>query len=190
MRAARGKMELRNSTDLSTERLRAMILPHALFWRCDRLTVDVRWSRGADFSGSCRYDKRVITVNIGRHVVFPYRMDTHVARPRRNRTAWWRPACIIELRDAYQLVLFVFLHELYHWLVKQARRSVRQKEGMCDRFAARVLVDEYECEIRDAKGKPVPREEWDFQRLTSFVAAARRKRSNSAMPIMTRTGEG
>ena len=153
-----------------------MFEPYVTGWKCDRLAVRVRWSRGAEFSGTCRYGARVITVNLGRGNAYPYGMDTHVARPRRNRTHWWRPVCEIELRDAHELALFVYLHELYHWLVKQARRNTRQKEGMCDRFAMRVLVDEYGCRLRDSKGRPVAREEWDIQDLLRFVEGARSKR--------------
>lgn len=175
-------MTLINTTSLSTGRLNAMILPYLQGWKCDRLIVRVRWSRGAEFSGTCDYTRRLITVNLGRHNEYPYVMDTQAARPRSNRTHWWRPACQIVLADAYQLVLFVFLHELYHWLIRQARRNTRQKEGRCDRFAARVLVHEYGCPMLDAKGRPVPREEWDFQELNAFVEGARRKGASARRP--------
>ncbi len=167
-------MLLTNTTSLSTIRLRAMFLPHARSWRCDGLRVAVRWSRGADFSGSCRYDRRLITINLGRHLSYPYRLETHVARPQKAARGWFRPACHIMLGDPAELALFIFLHELYHWLVRQARRNIRRKEGMCDRFAARALVDDYGCSVRDAAGREVPRHEWDFQRLVAFVASARR----------------
>jgi hypothetical protein len=184
-------MSLTNTTSLSTGRLSAMILPHMQGWKCDRLTVRVRWSRGAEFSGTCNYARRAISVNLGRDNRYPYVMDTHAARPCSNRTHWWRPSCRIVLADAYQLVLFVFLHELYHWLIRQARRNTRQKEGRCDRFAARVLVNEYGCPMLDYRGRPVPREEWDFQDLYPFVESARRKgtlaprpRSVTAAPVL------
>jgi hypothetical protein len=169
-------MELLNATSLSTERLQSMLLPHVQGWKCDRLVTYVRWSRGAEFSGSCVYDRRQINVNLGKQNTYPYLMDTHAAKPRYNRTHWWRPVCQIELRDAYQLVLFVFLHELYHWLIKQARRNMRQKEGRCDRFAARALVDWHGCRMLDERGREVAREQWDFQDLESFVQAARSRR--------------
>ena len=175
-------MELVNTTSLSTERLGAMLLPQVRGWKCDRLVTRIRWSRGAEFSGTCLYNRRLITINLGRHNRYPYLMDTQAARPRSNRTHWWRPVCRIELGDAYQLVLFVFLHELYHWLIKQARRNARQKEGRCDRFAARILVGEYGCRMLDRQGRRVPREEWDFQDLDSFVRAARSKRARRPRP--------
>jgi len=169
-------MELINSTSLCTGRLGSMILPRVRGWKCDRLVTRIRWSRGAEFSGACHYDRRLITVNLGRHNRYPYLLNTQAARPRSNRTHWWRPACRIELGDACQLVLFVFLHELYHWLTKQARRNTRRKEGRCDRFAARVLVNEYGCRMLDEHDREVPREDWDFQDLDSFVQGARSKR--------------
>lgn len=66
------------------------------------------------------------------------------------------------------------MHELYHWLVKKARRNTRQKEGRCDRFAVRALVDGLGLKVVDENGVTVPRDEWDFQDLDAFVAAARR----------------
>jgi len=45
---------------------------------------------------------------------------------------------------------------------------------MCDRFAARVLVDEYHCPLRNSSGLPVPREAWDFSDVTGFVQEAPR----------------
>ena len=77
--------------------------------------------------------------------------------------------------DAYQLALFVYLHELFHYLVKAAGRNPRRKEAMCDRFATAVLADEFGCRIRDAAGRRVPRDDWDFQDLHRFVAKAPRQ---------------
>jgi len=163
-----------------------MLRRHSQGWRCGALTVVVRPSRGADFSGTCHYARKRIYVNVGQHVVYPYRAPTRLARARSNRTHWWKPVYTLELADAYQLVLFVFLHELYHWLVKVARRNVRQKESMCDRFAARALVETYGAVVRDPCGRRVPREEWDFQDLDGFVAEAVDKRVRSGH----RAGDG
>jgi hypothetical protein len=182
----RSRMTLKNTTDLSTARLEALILPYDRIWACGKLTVLVRYSRGADFSGTCLYVKRRIHVNLGRHVVYPYRMSTYVARARSNRRRWWKEDYTIELADACQLVLFVFLHELYHWLVRKARRNTRQKESMCDRFAARALATEFRCAIRDSRGRLVPRQVWDFQDVDGFVAAARRKPALTTPPLPVR----
>ena len=67
--------------------------------------------------------------------------------------------------DPYQVVLFVYLHECFHLLVKRARRNTRQKESMCDRYAARYLVDRFGAVVRDEKGRLVPRDVWEFQDL-------------------------
>ena len=145
-------------------------------WPCRKLVTRVRYSRSAEFSGTCFYDRRLITVNIGRQLRFPYDMYTSLARARSNATLWWKPACKVILNDSYQLVLFVFLHEFYHWLVYRARRNMRQKESMCDRFAARELVDRFGVDVQDEQGRRIPRADWDFQDLDGFVAAARRPR--------------
>ncbi|MHC4092036.1 MAG: hypothetical protein ACYSVY_17505, partial [Planctomycetota bacterium] len=133
------------------------------------------YSRGADFSGTCCYQTRRIYVNLGRHLTYPYRMGTHLARARSNVRCWWKPIYTLELADGYQVVLFVFLHECFHLLIKRARRNTRQKESMCDRFAARALVDSHGAVVLDEHGRSVARETWDFQDLDRFVAPARRR---------------
>lgn len=149
-------------------------------WPHDGLAVSVRYSRGAEFSGTCYYETDRIFVNLGRKNRYPYQLLTNIARPRSNRTHWWRELFALELSDSYELVLFVFLHEFYHRLVKRARRNVRQKEARCDRFATRVLVDRYGAVVRDSSGKPASRDSWDFQDLDGFVAAARPAAAKSA----------
>ncbi len=165
-------MVFRNSTDLSDARLYAMLLRHTAPYRHDRLTVAVRYSRGADFSGTCYYQDAVIYVNLGRKNRYPYTLGTSIAKARTTRGGWRREIYHLTVADPEQLVLFVYLHELYHYLIKMAGRSPRRKEAMCDRFATRVLVDDYGCPLRDARGRPVPRDAWDFKDLDAFVAAA------------------
>lgn len=165
-----------NRTELETDKLRAMCLEAVSGWRLRRVQVFVRYSRGADFSGTCYFRHARIYVNLGRHLRYPYQMGTLVARAVTSGNRWWRPRVTIELADAYQVVLFVFLHECYHWLIHIARRNRRQKEAMCDRFAARVLVDQYAAPLRDNSGRPYARPAWDFRDLDGFVAAARLRR--------------
>lgn len=165
-------MEFRNSTDLDDARLYALLLRHTAPYRHDRLRVQVRYSRGADFSGTCYYREGRIIVNIGRHNRYPYTLETNLAKARPTRNGWRRESYRLTVADAEQLALFVYLHELYHYLVKLARRSPRRKEAMCDRFAARVLVDHYGCRVVGRSGRPVPREAWDFADLHAFVSAA------------------
>lgn len=166
-------MKFSNNTDLQTHRLTEMIHRAIDGWSLEGLSVAIRFSRGADFSGSCHYVPPRIFVNLGRHIRYPYLLRTHIARARSEARSWWRELYTIELADGYQLVLFIFLHEFYHWLIRKARRNGRQKEGRCDRFAARVLVNDYAASVRDTKGHLVPRAAWDFQDLEGFVAAAR-----------------
>jgi len=169
-------MDLINRTLLDSARLNEMLTQAAGTWPHDGLVVTVRYSRGAEFSGTCYYQTGRIFINVGRHNRYPYAIRTAVARPQSNARHWWRELYTITAADAYQLALFVFLHEFYHWLVKKARRNVRQKEARCDRFAARVLVDQCGAVVRDPQGRVVPRSAWDFQDLDGFVAAAMRAR--------------
>jgi len=169
-------MDLHNSTSLDTQRLRHMFLRHTLPYRHDKLKVRVRYSRGAEFSGTCYYGHAQILVNLGRHNRYPFTLATGIAKARSNRTHWWRPTYRLTVTDAYQLALFVYLHELYHYLVKAAKRSPRRKEAMSDRFATRVLVDYYGCRVCDTSGRRVARETWDFKDLAAFVAAAPRQK--------------
>jgi len=169
-------MDFRNSTDLDDTRLYAMFLRHTTPYRHDRLSVRVRHSRSADFSGTCYYREGRILVNLGRRNRYPYVMDTNLAKALTTRTGWRRELYNVTLADAEQLALFVYLHELFHYLVKRAGRSPRRKEAMCDRFAARVLVDHYHCPVRTVSGGLVPRETWDFKDLDAFVADAPQER--------------
>jgi len=173
-------MKLHNATHLDGAELSARFGRYTTLWNTDDLEVFVRPSRGAEFSGTCRYDRNRIYVNVGRRVRYPYRMGTNLARARSSAGHWWKPTYVIELADAYQLALFVFLHELYHWLIHRAGRNIRQKESMCDRFAARILVDDWAAAVSDGRSRPVRRAVWDFQDLEGFVAAARADRLSAA----------
>ena len=151
------RIVLHNSTNLTTARLQACCDEVLTGWAVGTVTVRVRYSRGADFSGTCYYRHNLIYVNLGRHLCYPYRMGTSVGRAKSNARSWWKPVYTLELADAYRVVLFVFLHEYYHWLVHQARRNPRQKESMCDRFATRILVDRFGSRLYDESGRPPPR---------------------------------
>lgn len=173
------RIDFGNTTDLSDVRLLALCHEAAVPWSLGRITLRVRYSRGADFSGTCFYADRRIYINLGRHLEYPYRLHTNLARTRTAGRQWYKPIYTLDLEDGYQLALFIFLHELYHLLVKRARRNTRQKESMCDRFATRTLVDDFGCIVLDEKGKPALREIWDFQDLDGFVAAARAKKQSA-----------
>jgi hypothetical protein len=168
-------MDFRNATQLNSACLERLIRRHTHPYRHDDLVVRVRYSRGALFSGTCYYAEARIFVNLGRHAEFPLRLGTHIARSQSNRSHWWREVYRLEVVDAYQLALFVYLHELYHYLVNMAGKNPRRKEAMCDRFATRVLVDEYGARVLSSTGRRIPRKEWDIQDLDAFVAAAPRE---------------
>ena len=168
-------MAFRNTTRLDSADLMRLFAESMAGWPLDKLTVWVRYTRGADFSGTCYDAEGRIYVNIGRHVEYPYRIHTHIARSITTRRHWIKPLYTVELAEPAQLAVFIFLHECYHWLVRRARRNRKQKESMCDRFATRFLVDHFGCVVRDEQERPAVREAWDFQDLDRFVAAARRK---------------
>ena len=166
------RMKFSNTTHLDGQALQCRFTSAVHPWPTDGLDIRIRYSRGSDFSGSCYYATNRLFVNLGRQLTFPYVMETYLARAVSSTTAWWKPRYTIELADAEQLVLFVLLHEYYHWLIKQSGRNPRRKESMCDRYAARVLVDRYQATIRDSSRADVSRREWDFQDLRRFVAPA------------------
>ncbi len=189
------RIDFHNSTDLSGETLLDLCREGLAGWSLRPITVRVRYSRGADFSGTCFYGDRRIYVNIGRHVAYPYLMGTNLARAKTIGRRWYKPIYTLELNNAYELAIFVFMHELYHLLIKRARRNTRQKESMCDRFAARFLVERFGSTVRDHRGRMAPREAWDFQDVESFVAAARVRRAarrpiqRKSKPVERRDGQ-
>ncbi|MBL8878420.1 MAG: hypothetical protein JNG88_04800 [Phycisphaerales bacterium] len=163
-----------NVTALDSDRLHALFVRHTQPYCHEKLTVRVRYSRSSEFSGSCYYRDSRIFINLGRKNKYPYRLYVHLAKAQSNSRMWWRRACFLTVENAYELALFIYLHELFHFLVKQAGRSTRRKEAMCDRFAARVLVDHVGRRITDKFNHDVPRGVWDFQDLDALVAAAPR----------------
>jgi hypothetical protein len=167
-------MELHNSTHLDSDTLESLFQEAATGWPHEDLRVFVRYSRGSDFSGSCYYRPPRIHINLGRRNRYPYAIRTQIAPARSGLRSWWRELYEVEAADAVQLAFFLFMHEFYHWLVRKARRNTRQKEGRCDRFAVRAMVERWGMDVRDTKGRRVRRETWDFQDLDGFVAAARR----------------
>lgn len=181
-------MDFQNSTALDDYRLYEVFLRHTVPYNHERLTVRVRYSRAAAFSGSCYYRTARLNINLGRRNEYPFRFATQVARAQSNRTHWWRELYYLTVADGYQLALFIYLHELYHHLVKAAGRCPRRKESMCDRFATRVLVDHYGCALHDRLNRPVPRQDWYIRDLDRFVSGAPRSRQLQ-LPLC-RTGCG
>jgi hypothetical protein len=185
-------MRLTNRTTLSSERLQALFEQQIDGWPHRSLDVFIRYTRSRPVSGLCDYRRKRIHVNISRNLCFPYDIATHLARSQSNARYWWKEIYRLRVADEYQVALFVFLHELFHWLVRQAGRNTRRKEAMCDRFAARVLVDQYGASVLKRNGQPVERADWDFQDLNRFVSRARRltraelaARSAARVPVVT-----
>lgn len=177
--APASSIDFANSTVLCGETLYRLCLRGIEGWSVGPIRVRVRYTRSTAFSGTCIYADRHIYVNLGRHLRYPYSMKTNLAKVQTLGRGWRREIFRIEMQNAYQLAIFIFMHELYHLLVYRAGRNTRQKESMCDRFAARYLVDGFGCRVRDRHDHPVPRTVWDFQDLEGFVAAARTDRRSN-----------
>jgi hypothetical protein len=165
-------MDIGNDTELSTPRLERMFLRATGDWVSPRLTVRVRYSRSAIYSGTFASNSPRIYINLGRRNRYPMKIETSIARARTIGHSWWKPVYHIKAENAYQLALFVFLHEFYHYLIHRARRNSHRKESMCDRFAVRYLVDQCRLTVCDAAGRPVPHAVWLFQELDDFVASS------------------
>ncbi len=173
-------MRFRNTTALDSARLLHDFERFSRPYRHDGLSVFVRDSRGADFSGRCCYAGSRIYVNLGPRNSYPYLLGTHVAKARSSRTHWWREVYRLVLSEPHQLAVFIYLHEFYHYLVKAAGRNPRRKEAMCDRFATRVLVDEFGCALTTRGGRSVRRSAWDISDVDRFVARAPREGATGA----------
>ena len=65
------RIDFGNTTDLSDVRLLTLCQEAAVPWSLGCITLRVRYSRGADFSGTCFYADRRLYVNLGRHLVYP-----------------------------------------------------------------------------------------------------------------------
>ncbi len=166
------QLDFTNTTHLDDRQLRDMVLHATAGWSVGQVVVRVRYSRGADFSGTCVYATQRIYINLGKHLRYPYTMNTHIARGKKHLGQWVKPAYTVEFADGLQVAAFIYLHELYHLLVKIAARNTRQKETMCDRFATRYVVANYGATVRDDVGAVVSHSRWDVQDLDHFVARA------------------
>lgn len=165
-------MDIENRTELSMGRIIRMLERATAGWASLRLKVVVRYSRSSIYSGTFASNPARIYVNIGRRNRYPLRIETSIGRARTVGQSWWKPTYHIKVRNAYQLALFVFLHEFYHYLIHRARRNSHRKESMCDRFAVRYMVDHSRLVVCDAAGRTIPRSVWLFQELNDFVASS------------------
>lgn len=174
-------MQFQNQTALDDRGLRDLFLVHTQPYDHERLLVRVRYTRSTPFSGACYYADSRIHVNLGRANRYPFTIATHVAKAQSRRPGEWvRPCYRLTVADASQLALFIYLHELFHYLVHAAGRGRQRKEAMCDRFATRVLIDALGCRLVDSNGSLPARSTWDFQDLTAFVGRAPRQAPREA----------
>lgn len=165
-------LDFNNKTALSTPRLRQLCEEAMDGWRLGHVRVTFRYSRKAAYSGTCFYLDGRIFINVHERLTYPYPLATCIARTRSRPDGWERPLYYVMCDSAYELSMFIFMHELYHLLLNKAGRNMRQKEARCDRFATRYVTDRLGCSVVDSCQKPVIRDEWDFQDLEGFVAKA------------------
>lgn len=166
-------MEIVNKTELDSKKIVSMILKATNSWQTPRLKVTIRYSRGAKYSGTYIANPPRIYVNIAKNNRYPMKLETSIAKAQTIGRYWWKPIYHIRLENPYQLVLFVFMHEFYHYLIHRARKNSHRKEAMCDRFAIKYLVENYKLKVYDSKNTPVEKEKWLFQDLEGFVRNAR-----------------
>ena len=100
-------MDFKNTTTLDSNLLRETFESAVAGWPTDPLVVRVRWSRGAEFSGTCVYATHRLYINLGRQLRYPYRMETHCARGRKAWGRYYKPSSFLELCDGYQVCLFI-----------------------------------------------------------------------------------
>jgi hypothetical protein len=162
-------MQISNKTELETRRLQNMFLLATDGWQAPELKVSVRYSQGAIYSGTFASPPSRIFVNLGRENQYPMKIETGIAKAWNCGLSWWKPSYYIEVENEYQLALFVFLHEFYHYLIHQASRNGLRKEAMCDRFAVRYLNEHCRLTVYDVNHQPVPESAWLFQDLDGFV---------------------
>jgi len=170
-------MEIFNNTELETKRIETMFLRATSGWETSELKVVVRYSRRAIYSGTFAAPPSRIYINLGRENRYPMRIETGIARSQSCGHSWWQPSYYIQVENAYQLALFVFLHEFYHYLIHRAQRNGRRKEAMCDRFAVRYLNRYCRLKVCDTNNRPVVKSAWLFQDLDGFV--------RNGQPILT-----
>ncbi len=168
-------MEIINRTELDSRKIEAMLLRATTGWDVPKLRVTIRYSRTTKYSGTFMSNPPRIYVNIGKHNRYPMKIETSIARAKSIGRYWWKPAYHIRVETPYQLVLFVFLHEFYHYLIHRARRNPYRKEAMCDRFAVKYLIEHCKLKVYDSSNTPIKKSIWLFQDLEEFVTNARTK---------------
>lgn len=123
-------MELVNKTHLRgiEEKMRELVEGYSC---TENLQVKVKYTKEnarAPYSGICYYTKDKIRVSINPHNKYPIKIN--VGSPF-NKKAWEH----YHLNSPEELTLFVFLHEISHYLDYKNGLSVRCKQTKADKFA-------------------------------------------------------
>ena len=101
----------------------------------------LRWRTRPHVQAFCDFAERVITIQVPQpffafYEDVPYRAK-RVKRRRRMYFKWFRKRLWFERPD--ELIRYLYLHEYYHWYLREVRRKRSAAETACDRFALQQL---------------------------------------------------
>jgi SAM-dependent methyltransferase len=101
----------------------------------------LRWRTRPHVQAFCEFGEKRITIQVP--VPFypfseqvPYRAK-RLRRKRRLRFRWYSRMLTFERPD--ELIRYLYLHEYYHWYLREVRRRRSAAETACDRFALQQL---------------------------------------------------
>ena len=134
-------MDFKNTTTLDSNLLRETGESAVAGWPTDPLVVRVRWSRGAEFSGTCVYATHRLYINLGRHLQYPYRMETHCARGRKAWGRYYKPRSFLELCDEHGLYVVDEANVESHALMQTLSKDPRFEHAILDRILRMVRRD-------------------------------------------------
>jgi ubiquinone/menaquinone biosynthesis C-methylase UbiE len=101
----------------------------------------LRWRTRPHVQAFCDFVDRVITIQVPQpffafYEDVPYRAK-RIKRGRRLYFKWFRKRLWFERPD--ELIRYLYLHEYYHWYLREVRRKRSAAETACDRFALQQL---------------------------------------------------
>ncbi|MEX0875516.1 MAG: class I SAM-dependent methyltransferase [Actinomycetota bacterium] len=101
----------------------------------------LRWRTRPHVQAFCDFAAGVITIQVPQPFYafcedVPYRAK-RIRRRRRMYFKWYRKRLWFERPD--ELIRYLYLHEYYHWYLREVRRKRSAAETACDRFALQQL---------------------------------------------------
>lgn len=114
-------------------------LPRAIGYEV--VVKPLRWRSRPHVQAFCQFDKRRITIQVPLPFLpfsedVPYRAK-RIRRGRRWHFRWyWRR---LRFERPEELIRYLYLHEYYHWYLREIRNRRSGAETACDRFALQQL---------------------------------------------------